>query len=46
MIDYRVLDSEQMLIRDDYKKREIISVTESDVKITRSLFWEYPKFLR
>lgn len=46
MADYRVLDSEQMLIRDTYKQREIVSVTASGLKIINSLFWEYPKFLR
>ena len=46
MKDYRFLNSEQILIRDDYKRREIISPPESNIKLISSLFWEYPKFLR
>ncbi|RZG44283.1 Shedu anti-phage system protein SduA domain-containing protein [Acinetobacter wuhouensis] len=46
MNDYRFLDLEQKLIRDDYKKREIVSISQSGLKFIKSLFWDYPKFLR
>lgn len=46
MNDYRILNSEQIGIRNDYKRREIVQVTPIGMEIKKSLFWEYPKFLR
>lgn len=46
MTDYRTLNPEQIQIRNDFNSKEIVQVTESGMEIKKSLFWEYPKFLR
>lgn len=46
MTDYRSLNPEQIEIRNDFMKKEIVKITQSGMEIKRSLFWEYPKFLR
>ena len=46
MEDYRVLNDEQKLIREDFKKREIVSEMRQGLKARKSLFSQYLKFLR